>query len=94
MWSHGFILGYKKLKQTSLQHSQLQVFLKFWGSKPVLQNLKLVSKPQKRIFIRWQHLIRLHSRHELLILSTTHGILSHHDCLKLGIGGEVLCAIA
>ena len=88
------ILGYKKLKQTSLQHSQLQVFLKFWGSKPVLQNLKLVSKPQKRIFIRWQHLIRLHSRHELLILSTTHGILSHHDCLKLGIGGEVLCAIA
>ena len=94
LWSYGFILGYKNLKQKNLSQNKLQIFLKFWGSKSILHNLKLISKPQKRVFIRWQHLIRVYSRHELLILSTTRGVLSHHDCIKLGLGGEVLCVIA
>ena len=94
LWSYGFILGYKNLKQKNLSQNKLQIYLKFWGSKSILHNLKLISKPQKRVFIRWQHLIRVYSRHELLILSTTRGVLSHHDCIKLGLGGEILCVIA
>ena len=98
LWAQGFILGYRLLTVNGSTHSKrkisLQVFLKFWGSKPVLQNLRQVSRPQKRIFLKWEALTRIYNKHELIILSTSQGVLSHHDCLKARVGGEILCIIA
>ena len=95
LWAQGFILGYRYLPaKISSQQVKIQVFLKFWGPKSVLQNLKIVSRPQKRVFLRWQSLARVYNKHELLVLSTSQGVLSHYDCLKAKLGGEILCVIA
>jgi small subunit ribosomal protein S8 len=95
LWAQGFILGYRHLSaKTNSRQIKIQVFLKFWGPKSVLQNLKIVSRPQKRVFLRWQALTRIYNKHELLVLSTPQGVLSHYDCLKAKIGGEILCIIA
>lgn len=95
LWAQGFILGYRHLStKTNSQQVKIQVFLKFWGPKSVLQNLKIISRPQKRVFLRWQTLTRIYNKHELLVLSTPRGVLSHYDCLKAKLGGEILFIIA
>ena len=97
LWEYGFILGYRQFGNkdfTALKHRKnLQVFFKVWGSKSVLQNLKIVSRPQKRVFLQWRSLTRIFNKHELIILSTNKGVLSHYSCLKHQIGGEVLCVV-
>ena len=59
---------------------------------PVLVELKLVSKPGKRVYIGVEE-IREHKGLSFFILSTPMGIMASKDALKKNIGGEVIAEI-
>ena len=85
LWKEGFILGYTIDLNDS---TKLKIFLKYKNKKPVINNLKLISKPSKRIYLSTYQIWKIDSNKNLIIFSTNQGLKSLIDCKKLKIGGE------
>jgi small subunit ribosomal protein S8 len=84
LWSEGFILGYKIDKNPK----KLKIFLKYKNSEPVINSIKLITRPSKRIYYSAKQVWKLDSSKSFIIFSTSHGLKSIVDCKKLKIGGE------
>jgi small subunit ribosomal protein S8 len=61
--------------------------------KPVVTNLKRISKPGKRIYCRKGEIPRVLSGIGIAILSTPKGVMTGSQARRLGVGGEVLCYV-
>ena len=85
LWDEGFILGYK-IDNTN--PNLLKIFLKYKKGKPVINSIKLVSKPSHRIFYSIKQIWKLDSNQSFIIFSTNKGLKSIIECKKLKIGGE------
>ena len=86
----GFIKGYVE------KDHQIEIWLKYFDNKSVIENIKVISKPGKRVYFNSKDLMHWKNEtnsFEMLILSTTQGILPDHIILEKGIGGEVLCIV-
>ena len=70
----------------------LLVKLAYFSKEPVLVNLKLVSKPGKRVYFKAEEL-QDHKGLSVLIVSTPMGIMTSKEAGKKNIGGEVICEI-
>jgi len=88
MWDEGFIKGY-----TLYQMDKLQIFLKYNKSKPVIQAIRSVSKPSKKIYYSIKQIWKIDSNKCFMIISTNKGLKSIIECKKLKIGGEPLLVI-
>ena len=83
LWDEGFILGYKVESKT-----QLKIFLKYNSEKPVINNIKIISKPSNRIYYSTKQIWKIDSSKAFIIFSTNQGLKSIYDCKKLKLGGE------
>lgn len=87
LWHEGFILGYTIID--SLNGKLLKIFLKYKNNQPVINSIKLISKPSKRIYYSAKQIWKLDtSSKTLIIISTNKGLKSLFECKKLKIGGE------
>lgn len=68
------------------------VSLSFKDKKPVLMDLKLVSKPGRRIYIGTRELDKRRSP-SILLISTHAGIISSKEAVKSRMGGEVIAEL-
>lgn len=83
---HGYLDEVKKDKNFS------EFSLAFKNKRPVLTDLKLVSKPGLRIYTDiWE--LQKRRKPSILIISTPKGILSSKEALKSGVGGEVIAEV-
>jgi small subunit ribosomal protein S8 len=85
MWDEGFILGYSIDVKNS---SKLKIFLKYKNGKPVINNIKLISKPSKKVYWSINQIWKIDSSKIFIIFSTSKGLKTIIDCKKLNIGGE------
>ncbi len=85
LWDEGFILGYKVSKTNT---NFIKIFLKYQNGTPVINKLKILSKPSLRVYYSVKQLWKLDSRNGLIILSTTKGFFTSMDCKKKNLGGE------
>jgi small subunit ribosomal protein S8 len=71
------------------------ISLKYLGQnrKPVITELKRISKPGIRVYIREKDIPNLLGSVGVTILSTSEGIISDRKAKSLKIGGEILCKI-
>jgi small subunit ribosomal protein S8 len=85
LWEEGFILGY-----TINIHNptQLKIFLKYNSNKPVINSIKIISKPSRKIYYSVKQIWKIDSSKNFIIFSTNQGLKSIIDCKKLKIGGE------
>jgi len=90
LWNEGFILGYRIYH---LNFKFLKVFLKYRKNKPAINSIKLVSKPGRRTYYKVCQLWKLDSKKILLVLSTSQGLMTAHECKKSRIGGQPLFMI-
>jgi len=90
LWDEGFILGYKFTKSN---FGKLKIFLKYRNGHPVMNSLKIISKPTHKIYYSATQLWNLDSRKGTIILSTEKGLMTIDKCKKLKIGGEPLLLI-
>jgi len=88
LWDEGFILGYK-IDETNL----IKIFLKYQNKKPVINSLKIITKPGKRKYCSIKQLWKIKYNSGIIILSTNKGIMSINECKKLKIGGELFIII-
>jgi len=90
LWNEGFILGYQIIPNTT----ELKIFLKYSKSgKPVINSLKFLSKPGKRIYFNTKQIWKINSNKSFVIFSTHKGLKSLFECKKCKIGGEPLIII-
>lgn len=85
LWREGFIIGYQVFKE---EPDVIKIFLKRHGEKPAINNIKLISKPGRRINLTIKQVWKIKSTEVCIILSTNKGIKTLTECKKLGIGGE------
>ena len=88
----GFIDGYKTSNDGIQEY--LELGLKYIeGKSPVVAGLKRISKPGLRVYARKTEIPRVLGGLGIVILSTSHGIMTGQQARKLNLGGEVLCYV-
>ena len=72
----------------------LRVYLKYGRQgEVVIQEIKRVSKPGRRVYSASGELPRPLNGLGVSIVSTSKGVLSDRQCRQENVGGEVLCSI-
>jgi len=71
----------------------IEIKLKYKNGQSVIDNLKRVSKPGRRIYIRKDKLRPIRQGYGLAVISTSKGLMTNEEAKKKGLGGEVLCEI-
>ncbi|MCB9988363.1 MAG: 30S ribosomal protein S8 [Rhodospirillales bacterium] len=87
----GFIRGYKVAEQDNKK--ELQIELKYDQGEPVINDLKRVSKPGRRVYRSVGEMPRFMNGLGVTIVSTPRGVLADHAAREQNVGGEVLCQI-
>jgi small subunit ribosomal protein S8 len=90
LWNEGFISGYVIDKK---KFKQIKIFLKYKNNRPVINSLKVISKPSRRIYYSVKQIWKLESNKSFVIFSTSKGLKSILECKKLNIGGEPVIAV-
>jgi len=86
---HGFINNYDFcLKKENKLF--LNLTLKFENKKPVIIKLQRISKPGCRIYTNSKNIPKICGKIGVTILSTSKGIISDREAIKLNIGGELI----
>ena len=73
---------------------ELTVTLKYYEGRPVIENIKRVSRPGLRIYKDKDTLPKVLNGLGVAIISTSAGIMSDTQARAAGSGGEVLCIIS
>lgn len=77
--------------------SSIVITLKYWGSRrerrPVISDLKRVSKPGRRVYVGKNDIPWVLSGMGISILTTPRGIMTGQQARRQGVGGEVLCYV-
>ena len=90
----GYIRGYHVVEPGELPYKTLVVELKYGRSRErVLNGLKRVSKPGRRIYASKDRLPRVLGGLGTAILSTSRGVITSRTAQAEGIGGEVICFV-
>ena len=75
----------------------ITIKLKYWGKRrerrPVITNLKRISKPGRRIYVDKDGIPWVLSGMGICILTTPKGVLTGQQARREGVGGEVLCYV-
>ena len=88
----GYILDYKILPDDKNKES-FSVNLKYTDGLPVIKEIKRVSKPGRRIYVRATSIPKIKSGLGLAIVSTSIGIMTDNDARSKNVGGEIICKV-
>src|SRR3972149_133175 len=75
------------------QESKLQIDLIYDGRKPILTEIKRVSKPGLRIYTTSSSIKKVKGGLGLTIISTPKGVMTGSEARSKKLGGEVICQL-
>jgi len=75
------------------QKRSLLVDLKYSGKKPVIEGLKRISSPARRVYVHSDEIPRVMGGLGISVLSTSKGLMSDRAARRQNLGGELLCEI-
>ena len=73
---------------------ELELSLKYYSGRPVIEKIERVSRPGLRIYKGAQDIPSVMNGLGVAIVSTPKGVMTDRRARKTGIGGEVLCIVA
>jgi small subunit ribosomal protein S8 len=73
---------------------QLEISLKYYAGKPVIEKIERVSRPGLRIYRQKDEMPKVMNGLGVAIVSTSRGVMTDRKARGLGVGGEVLCIVA
>jgi small subunit ribosomal protein S8 len=89
----GYVRDYR-VEERELPYKVLVIELKYGRSRErVLNGLKRISKPGRRIYAGKDRLPRVLGGMGTAILSTSRGVITSRTAEREGIGGEVICFV-
>jgi small subunit ribosomal protein S8 len=86
----GFVLDFVNNEN----QKEIRVFLRYHLNKfSLIQGLKRISSPGRRIYIGWQDVPVVQNGLGLAVVSTSKGVMSGQNAKNEKIGGEFICTI-
>ncbi|WP_041069118.1 30S ribosomal protein S8 [Candidatus Ishikawella capsulata] len=74
--------------------SVLELKLKYFKGKPVIENIERISRPGLRIYKRKNKLPKIMAGMGIILVSTCKGVMTDRSARQLGLGGEIICSVA
>jgi len=71
----------------------LEIGLKYYAGKPVIEKIERVSRPGLRIYRGRDDIPRVMNGLGVAIVSTSRGVMTDRRARETGVGGEVLCIV-
>lgn len=68
----------------------VRVYLKYIAGKSAIRNIKRVSKPGLRVYVKGKKMPTVLRGRGLAIVSTSKGVITDKEARELGVGGEVM----
>lgn len=93
------------ITQENVSSRRLWVGMKYYNSRPVLEKMRLVSKPKRRVWMpirdiealvrgeRRGYVNGLRGIGESMFVTTDRGIMEARECVERRIGGMLLCRV-
>jgi small subunit ribosomal protein S8 len=75
-------------------HKQLQVALKYYAGRPVIERIERVSRPGLRVYKGRDDIPQVMNGLGVAIVTTPKGVMTDRKARQTGVGGEVLCYVA
>ena len=88
----GYISDYNLLSDSNNKNT-LSVDLKYSNGLPVIREIKIISKPGRRIYAKADSIPKIQNGLGLAILSTSKGIMTDNEARNQNVGGEIICRI-
>lgn len=88
--SEGYITGFETEGTTK---PTLTVTLKYFEGRPVIDEIKRVSRPGLRIYKNKNELPKILNGLGVAIVSTSAGVMTDREARETGRGGEILCTV-
>ncbi|GAB3190605.1 30S ribosomal protein S8 [Hydrogenophaga aquatica] len=74
--------------------SQLEIALKYYAGRPVIERIERVSRPGLRIYKGAKSIPQVQNGLGVAIVTTPKGVMTDRKARAAGVGGEVLCYVA
>ena len=88
----GYIEDFKLSEEAS--KPQLEIALKYYAGRPVIEKIERVSRPGLRIYKGTKDIPQVMNGLGIAIVSTSQGVMTDRKARATGVGGEVLCIVA
>ena len=72
----------------------LTVALRYFEGDPVINQLKRVSRPGKRVYCRSSDIPAVNNGLGVVVVSTSKGIMTGRQAKASGAGGELICTVS
>jgi small subunit ribosomal protein S8 len=72
----------------------LEIGLKYYAGRPVIEKIERVSRPGLRIYKGSQEIPKVMNGLGIAIVSTSKGVMTDKGARAAGVGGEVICIVA
>jgi small subunit ribosomal protein S8 len=76
------------------QKAELEIALKYYAGRPVIERIERVSRPGLRIYKGRHDIPKVMNGLGVAIVTTPKGVMTDRKARAAGIGGEVLCYVA
>jgi small subunit ribosomal protein S8 len=73
---------------------ELNIALKYYAGRPVIERLERVSKPGLRVYRGRNEIPQVMNGLGVAIVSTPKGVMTDRKARQNGVGGEVICYVA
>ncbi len=90
--SEGYIRGYTRVEKEG-DKPTIEVELKYSEGTPVIQSIKRISKPGRRVYSAVNELTPVRNGLGISIISTPKGVMSDQAAREANVGGEILCQV-
>jgi small subunit ribosomal protein S8 len=90
----GYIQGFKTVEDGEAPQATIRLFLKYGPrGENVITGLERVSRPGRRVYLSRGDVPKVMGGLGTNILTTSRGVMTGREAVKVGVGGEVLCNI-
>ncbi|EGT74127.1 MULTISPECIES: 30S ribosomal protein S8 [Haemophilus] len=89
--AEGYIESVKVLEGAK---PELEITLKYFQGKPVVESIQRVSRPGLRIYKRKDELPKVMGGLGVAVVSTSKGVMTDRAARQAGLGGEIICYVA
>lgn len=89
----GFIKEVKVFKPEGSSFKKLRIDFDYDGTMPLIDDIKIVSRPGRRVYKSADELRRVSAGYGVQVVSTSRGVMSSEEAKKKKLGGEVICEV-
>lgn len=89
----GAVKRKKRVKKSGYEQFFLDLKLKYENGEPLFSDVKLISKPGRRIYLKKGEIRPVRDGYGVLIISTSRGVMTGDEARKSGLGGQAIAQV-